>query len=838
MSHDNTLQIPKTEAHNALNIDGARARELYKYFRPPSLSNPTTSDVPDTVLTAHAQLVAWRLNAQRAMVSLIDQETQYFVAESTKTLFLDDALQHDDPDDANWVLQAAQCVDVPKTGRLCEHTIATVTPPDGGPACFEVLDLSKDDRFNKLEFVSGPPHFRYYVGVPLRTKRGVNIGSLFAMDDKPRKPISRSVRHFLGVMGDNVVQHLEMIKEKKDRQRLVTMNRCLSAFLDSSHQTPNGRPNSTSSAQRKASRGAQQSSQATGRNASSTSDSDSNSTSGRRVEMDDNLRTFNRAADLLREGLDLEDGGGIIFLDTLAAKARSKRRDTKFTEKDSWSSQESGKEDLPWNTNVHSTQTKTGNLHTSYTHPAAILAQSHSFQITGSSRYSHDQYMSMSTTELSALIQRHPRGKLFTFDADGLLSPSSSDEQAPSLPYPDNSKPKRTTSSQTEIELLRRSFPTSRQIMFLPLWDSTSMRWSACFAHNSSEFRAFSRSLDFLYCITFTNCVMVENSRLSIIIADQQKSDFIGSVSHEFRSPLHGILASCEFLADTDCTSFQRSLVDTADGCARTLLDTINMVLDYSKINMLEKNVNRARKSRRKSLWDASSGTNPELQSHLSTHSDVDIAFVTEEVVEVVAAGHFFHNRVINLDMQVPTETSDSKDSSYSPGDKQNVDIVLFIPKRDWVYWCQAGALRRIVMNLFSNSLKYTKHGFIKVELDVEEAKPSQETTTSSNIILTITDSGRGMSSEYIRTKLFVPFAQESSIAPGVGLGLSLVKSIVNMLGGEIDVTSTLDVGTTIRVKLPMTRATQRGSSPGSTTTTSPGELPVERFKDSSIETI
>jgi hypothetical protein len=45
---------------------------------------------PDTVLTAHAQLVTWRLNCQRAMVSLIDRDVQYFVAESTKTLHLDD----------------------------------------------------------------------------------------------------------------------------------------------------------------------------------------------------------------------------------------------------------------------------------------------------------------------------------------------------------------------------------------------------------------------------------------------------------------------------------------------------------------------------------------------------------------------------------------------------------------------------------------------------------------------------------------------------------------------------------------------------------------------------
>jgi hypothetical protein len=78
--------------------DQARARELYKYFRPPDNGSAPV----DSVLTAHVQLVAWRLNAERAMVSYIDNETQYFVAESTKTLHLDDSLSYDDPDDAIW----------------------------------------------------------------------------------------------------------------------------------------------------------------------------------------------------------------------------------------------------------------------------------------------------------------------------------------------------------------------------------------------------------------------------------------------------------------------------------------------------------------------------------------------------------------------------------------------------------------------------------------------------------------------------------------------------------------------------------------------------------------
>jgi hypothetical protein len=680
--------------------DGVRARELYKYFRPPS----TAPEVPDTVLTAHVQLLAWRLNAQRAMVSLIDRETQYFVAEGTKTLSLDNALEHENPHDANWVLQGAQCVDVPKAGRLCEYTIATPPPSDGGPACFEVLDLSKDDRFNMLDFVRGPPYFRYYVGVPLRTKKGVNIGSIFAMDDCAREPISHSARHFLGVMGDNVVQHLEMLKEKKDNQRSTTMTRCLSAFVDPEHQvrTRRRRSSARSSPARSVKSHASQQPQRPTRTDPCASPSDSDSSSGRRVEMDENLSTFKRAAELLREGLDVEEGGGgVVFLDTMAA--RTKYATTAGGVSDG---HDSGKEEPGWRVSVHPTQPKSGHLHASHNRPAAILAQSHSSQH-GQSSPSQKQFLPMTTAELSALVKRHPRGKRFTFEHDGVLVSSSSDEQAAAADLPTAPMHKRTTASKTETDLLKRSFPTARQIIFLPLWDSSTSRWSACFAYNCCDFRNFSHNPEFLHCIAFNNCVITEILRLATVIADQQKSDFIGSISHEFRSPLHGILASCEFLGDTDCTSFQKSLIDTADGCARTLLDTINMVLDYSKINMLEKNVSRAKRSKRDTLWGGDTSINAGLQTHLNIYGDVNVAAVTEEVVEGVATGHFFKDSVTNLDVHEMTDAAtDGGKLSNTGGSIQrpNVNIILDIPQREWTFWSQAGALRRIVMNLFGNS--------------------------------------------------------------------------------------------------------------------------------------
>ena len=81
-------------------------------------------------------------------------------------------------------------------------------------------------------------------------------------------------------------------------------------------------------------------------------------------------------------------------------------------------------------------------------------------------------------------------------------------------------------------------------------------------------------------------------------------------------------------------------------------------------------------------------------------------------------------------------------------------------------------------MNIFSNAQKYTDVGFILVQLRIREAGKSDSLETASSrqtLILNIIDSGRGMSSEYMERKLYTPFAQEDSFAPGIGLGLSIV---------------------------------------------------------------
>ena len=102
-------------------------------------------------------------------------------------------------------------------------------------------------------------------------------------------------------------------------------------------------------------------------------------------------------------------------------------------------------------------------------------------------------------------------------------------------------------------------------------------------------------------------------------------------------------------------------------------------------------------------------------------------------------------------------------------------------------------------MNLLGNALKYTDTGFVTINL-IQTGSTAQHI----NLSLTVEDSGRGMSNDFQKTKLFSPFSQEDPFASGTGLGLSIVKQIVESLRGEIHVKSTVQVGTQIQVTLQL----------------------------------
>ncbi len=193
---------------------------------------------------------------------------------------------------------------------------------------------------------------------------------------------------------------------------------------------------------------------------------------------------------------------------------------------------------------------------------------------------------------LHTLLQRYPRGKLWTFDSDGAVSSSSEEE----LYKPRQNDPvqrsrdlhrrkARSARNKSDAKFLSRHFPGVRQLLFVPLWDAGRSRWlSGCFAWSTDPTRVLSKQNELAFLTAFGNSVMAENSRIDTEIADQKKGDFIGSISHELRSPLHGILASAEFLGEEVGSAFEKSMVETIDSCGRTLLDTIVSLLSQDLI--------------------------------------------------------------------------------------------------------------------------------------------------------------------------------------------------------------------------------------------------------------
>jgi len=98
-------------------------------------------------------------------------------------------------------------------------------------------------------------------------------------------------------------------------------------------------------------------------------------------------------------------------------------------------------------------------------------------------------------------------------------------------------------------------------------------------------------------------------------------------------------------------------------------------------------------------------------------------------------------------------------------------------------------------MNLLGNSLKYTTRGYIYVSLKKQD---------SNNVLLVVSDSGKGISDDFLHHHLFSAFSQEDTLNPGTGLGLKLVQQITKVLGGSIHVESQVSRGTTVSVTLPL----------------------------------
>ncbi|MBX2996136.1 MAG: response regulator [Bdellovibrionaceae bacterium] len=228
--------------------------------------------------------------------------------------------------------------------------------------------------------------------------------------------------------------------------------------------------------------------------------------------------------------------------------------------------------------------------------------------------------------------------------------------------------------------------------------------------------------------------------------AARVKSDFVSNISHEMRTPLNGILGMTHFLSETNLSEEQKKYASLIAESGNNLLAIVNQVLDVAKI---------------------------EAQKHELNEAPFNLMSVLDDVRTV--CGFAAKQKGLPLDFE----------SSI-----------------DGQFWGDGPRLRQILANLVGNAVKFSSVGSISLRVtELDSRAPFKR------LRFEVRDQGVGMSEE-VQSRLFKPFAQgDSSMSRshgGTGLGLFLVKSFAELMGGTVSLSSRLGEGSTFRVEIPL----------------------------------
>ncbi|KAK5153219.1 hypothetical protein LTS14_007864 [Recurvomyces mirabilis] len=296
-------------------------------------------------------------------------------------------------------------------------------------------------------------------------------------------------------------------------------------------------------------------------------------TSPRNSDMAGNIsNAYARASNLICEAMRAE---GVVFVDARAASATLKKPPRKLARSstDATSSNQS-------DTGPSSLSDDNFSDHGQSTRLCRIsgFATRNSSSLYGSRAFS-SRRMALQEAELQSYIRRYRRGKVFNF-ADADMIYSSSGEDPSNVSSEDNSQrsnssgPRKTRASR-DAARLGKIMGGAQTIAFLPVWDDASDSYSSCaFVWSTMPLRYFDAEEDLTYIAAFSHSLTAEIARLEAVASDAAKSTFISSISHELRSPLHGVLAGAELLQDTDLSRFQQDMISTITMAGRALLDT------------------------------------------------------------------------------------------------------------------------------------------------------------------------------------------------------------------------------------------------------------------------
>ncbi|KAK3636448.1 hypothetical protein LTR56_014235 [Elasticomyces elasticus] len=343
---------------------------------------------------------------------------------------------------------------------------------------------------------------------------------------------------------------------------------------------------------------------------------------------------------------------------------------------------------------------------------------------------------------------------------------------------------------------LSTAFPDAQQLLLIPLWDPVHAGVVAVTVGISRGWgRVYTRANDLFPMASFCMSVIQQAHRLEAQHLDRQKADFLGSISHEMRSPLHGTLANIELVLETACTAEQRDMLETALASGRQLLDSIDKVLAYSQISAEPARDTRHDKEQH--------GTSEGVQPRTATMRDVAESALWKALsrsgMSPRTESRFRRNSKVTH-IFPDTKALDGVAEPASPYNHTGLNVVLDVTPMMLPPELDSAALSTVVEELALNALQNTPNGCVRISAQLD----TSATLARPYLLLHVADSGKGIPDDFLKHRLFISFSQADQVESGVGLGLSLVKHNVEALGAQIAIESDLSEGTVVSVSIPI----------------------------------